>query len=59
MSVYDDPKARQAGMAMVRARMLAAHQRQIAKGTLKDGDLAAQHAMVRIIKAAQKARNEV
>ncbi len=50
---------RRAGMAMVRATMLAAHQRQIAKGTLPEGDLAVQHKMVEVIQTAQIDKGEV
>ncbi len=49
---------RKAGMAMVRARMLAAHQRQLARTDLKAGDRKGQEWAVRTIQAAQKARNE-
>jgi len=59
MEYPSTPEQRKAGMAMVRARMLAAHERQIAKGTLTAGDLTLQHRMVEVIKTARIEKGEV
>jgi hypothetical protein len=60
MDNYPDTKAKQqAGMAMVRARMLAAHERQIASGKLKGVALQNQQQAVAILKATQIRLGEV
>lgn len=57
MKFPDNKEQRQAGMAAMRARMLAAHQRQLAK-CKKPEDAALQQQMIDTIKAAQKKYGE-
>ena len=53
----DSSEQRKAGMAMLRARMLAAHQTMLAK-PLKNADRKAQEWAIETIKAAQLAKGE-
>ena len=53
----ESSEQRKAGMAMLRARMLAAHQRQI-KVAKKPNDICTQQQMIDCIKAAQLAKGE-
>jgi hypothetical protein len=55
----DTSEKRQAGMAAVRARMLAAHERQIASGKLKGVALQNQQQAVAVLKATQVRLGEV
>lgn len=58
MNVYDSAEQRKRGMAMMRERMLAAHQRMLARKDLSVLERKSQESAIAIIKAAQVAKGD-